>query len=83
MTNDNQHTLERLRLWRQIETLVNELQDLIFDWYDNDPTIEDLHNHLCRFPPYQQQLVLPFITNHYPHNPVPKTCPLCQIRSWP
>jgi len=37
MTNDNQYTLERLRLWRQIETLVNELQDLIYDWYDNDP----------------------------------------------
>ena len=82
MTND-QYTLERLRLWRQIETLVNELQNLIYAWYENDPTLEDFHNRLCRLNPYHQQLVLPFISNHYPPNPVQKPCPLCQIRRWP
>lgn len=82
MINDK-YTLERLRLWRQIETLVNEIQDLIYDWYENDPTLEDFHNRLCRNSPYHQQLVLPFITNDYPPNPVQKPCPLCQIRRWP
>jgi hypothetical protein len=83
MTNDNQCTLQRLRLWRQIETLVNELQDLIYDWYDNDPTIEEFYNRLSRNPPYHHQLLLPFFSNDYSPNPVQKTCPLCQIRRWP
>ena len=83
MTNDNQYTLQRLRLWRQIETLVNELQDRLYEWYECDPSLEDLYNRLCRNPPYHQQLVLPFMTKHHPPNPLPNICPLCQIRRWP
>lgn len=82
MTND-QYTLERLRLWRQIETLVNELQNLIHDWYENDPILDDTHNRLFRNSPYHLQLELPFITRDYPPNPVQNPCPLCQIRRWP
>ena len=83
MTNHNQNTLERLRLWRQIETLLNELQDRLYDWYESDPSLEDLYNRLCRNPPYHQQLLLPFMNQYYPLIPVPKPCPFCQIRKWP
>ena len=81
---DDQYTLQRLRLWKQIETLVFELQTLIYDWHDNDPSLEDLYNRLYRNTPQQQlQLVLPFISYDSPPNPIQKPCPLCQIRTWP
>jgi hypothetical protein len=83
MSNHDNLTLERLRLWRQIYTLLNELQDRLYDWYESDPAIEDLLNRLCRLPPYHQQLVLPFMTTDFPTNPVQKPCPLCQIKKWP
>ena len=83
MSDDNQNTLHRLRLWRQIETLLNELQDRLYEWYECDPSLEDLYNRLCRNAPYHHQLLLPFMNQYYPPNPPKKTCPLCQIRRWP
>jgi hypothetical protein len=46
MSDDNQFVLERLRLWRQIETLLNELQDRLYDWYDTQPEIDDIYKRL-------------------------------------
>jgi hypothetical protein len=83
MTDDNQLVLERLRLWRQIQTLLNELQDRLYDWYDTQPEIDDLYNRLSRTPPYHQQLLLPFMDPFYPPTIPQKPCPLCLIRRWP
>lgn len=77
-------TLKRLRLWRQIDTLVKELQDRLYEWYDCDPTLEDLFNRLRRIYPYSQQLMLPFMDEyHHPTNAVENYCPLCQTKKWP
>ena len=83
MTQHDPFTLQRLRLWLQIETLLNELQDRLYDWYDNDPTLQDLYNRLYRISPHNQQLSLPFMTDFHPPNSVQEPCPLCQIKKWP
>lgn len=83
MTYNDQDTLQRLRLWRQIDTLLNELQDRLYEWYDSDPALEDLYNRLRRIHPYSQQLLLPFMTDFHPHNELPKRCPLCLTKNWP
>ena len=83
MSDDKQLVLERLRLWRQIETLLNELQDRLYDWYDTQPEIDDLYKRLSRNPPDHQQLLLPFMNQFNTPNSPQKPCPLCLIRRWP
>jgi hypothetical protein len=83
MTCHDQDTLYRLRLWRQIDTLVNELQDRLYEWYDSDPDLDDLYNRLRRSYPHSKQLLLPFMTVCHTPNELPQNCPLCQTKKWP
>ena len=83
MSDDNYFVLERLRLWKQIEALLNELQDRLYDWYDYQPELEHLYKRLLRSPPYHQQLLLPFTNPYYAPDKPQKPCPLCLIRRWP
>lgn len=83
MNYNDQYTLQRLRLWRQIDTLVNELQDLLYEWYDCDPSLEDLFCRLRRYYPYSKQLLLPFMTDLHLPNSSHEPCPLCQVKKWP
>jgi hypothetical protein len=83
MSDDNQFVLERLRLWRQIETLLSELQEHLYDWYDYQPELDDLRKRLLHSPPYHQQLLLPFINQYYAPDKPQNPCPLCLIRRWP
>ena len=83
MTQHDHFALQRLRIWIQIETLLNELQDRLHDWYDTDSSLQDLYNRLYRIYPYNQQLLLPFMADFHPTNSLQESCPFCQIKKWP
>ena len=77
------NALERLRAWRQIDALLNELIDLIWHWREHDLQLELAFN--CRRRSIShRQLNFSFV-HHNPDRPnrAQPPCPLCQAREWP
>ena len=72
--------LQRLRTWHQIESIVRELEDLLYRWRDFDDEIDDVYHQQC-LDAKTIQFHLPHVDTSHEVDEAP--CPLCKARRWP
>lgn len=74
-------SLQRLRVWYQMEALIRELEELLYRWRDLDEELDSAYHQRCLDVKNVQRL-LPHIDTSPEVDEFPR-CPLCIARRWP